>query len=273
MTLRQFIFDNIQPIEDGKTVTLTCPNCDTRGKFTATVKDDLILYNCYRNSCNTSGAFSLHLSADAKIKASGEKLEAYRTREGRDDTNYVAPFVAPGYWVDGIGDDRCLKYLESNHMLQAFKDGLFRPMYDPAEQRFIFPIKDATGKVEGAIGRTLIGAIPKVHNYNKTFEKPFICGGKNEVLLVEDCASAVAATRGGRCAGMALLGTKIRKGFIKYLSPYSVVWIALDRDAYASTIILRTHLTAYLKDVRIIKLETDIKNMPDKDYEELWLNQ
>ena len=45
MDITNFILDNIQPIEEGKTVTLTCPFCHTRGKFTATVKDEGVDFN------------------------------------------------------------------------------------------------------------------------------------------------------------------------------------------------------------------------------------
>jgi len=265
MDLRAFIFDHIQPIEDGKTVTLTCPVCGTAGKFTATVKDDYVLYNCYRNSCSTRGKFSLQLSSDETIKA---------IKRRKLQTNYEDDrrFIVPDYWIDGLGDDRCLKYLDSMHMRQAYESGLFRPMYDPAEQRFIFPIKNDEGKIEGAIGRTLIGAAPKVHNYNKVFDRPFICGDKNSILIVEDCASAVAATRGGHYSAMALLGTSIRKDFIKYLSPYQWVGIALDKDAYSSSIILRGVLTTYLKNVTIRKLSKDIKDMNDDEYEKWWVD-
>ena len=43
-------------VKEGETITIDCPICDGVKKFTATNKDGLILYNCYRNSCDVKGA-------------------------------------------------------------------------------------------------------------------------------------------------------------------------------------------------------------------------
>ena len=43
-------------VKEGETLTLDCPICNGVKKFTATNKDGLIIYNCYRNSCDVKGA-------------------------------------------------------------------------------------------------------------------------------------------------------------------------------------------------------------------------
>ena len=40
-------------LEEGKTLTMDCPVCKGKKKFTATRVDNVILYNCFRNSCTS----------------------------------------------------------------------------------------------------------------------------------------------------------------------------------------------------------------------------
>lgn len=269
MNLKDYIIDAIQPIEEGRTVYIDCPVCSGKGKFSATVKDDMVLHNCFRASCDhtkSRGAIPLSLDPESRIKALKIK------KEMRDIQGCTLPWVVPDYWIDGIGDGQCAQYMKDKHMWQAYKDGLFRPLYDPAERRFVFPIKNSYGDIIGAIGRTLSGANPKTLNYNRTYLQPFVCGiGRKNVLLVEDCASAVAATRNPDMAGMALLGTHMRIEFIPHLSPYQTVHIALDPDAYGKSIKLQKQLTPYIKNVNIVKLDKDIKDMTDEEYATLKL--
>jgi DNA primase len=150
-------------------------------------------------------------------------------------------------------------------MMDVYKAGGFRPMYDPAERRFVFPIKK-DGKVVGGIGRSLIGAYPKTLNYNETYTLPFTCGTGKIALLVEDCASAVAASRHPDITGIALLGTNIRKDFIHAMTSYDWVGIALDPDAYKKSIRLKKQISPYVKDARILKLPNDIKDLSDVSY-------
>ena len=120
--------------------------------------------------------------------------------------------------------------------------------------------------VVGGVGRSLENAWPKTLNYNDNYTQPFTCGNGKIALLVEDCASAVAASRNLDVTGVALLGTNIRKDFITHLFKYSMVYIALDPDAYSKSFKLKGQLTPYLKDVRVLKLENDIKDLTDKQY-------
>lgn len=272
MNLKEFILANIT-LEDGRTFALDCPYCGGRGKFSATVADTMVLYNCYRASCvdyrgkPTRGALHLNLTPEARINALKTKK---RGNQGSDELGCTLPWVVPDYWIDGIGDAECAKYMKDKHMWEAFTEKRFRPLYDPALRRFIFPIKNSYGEIIGAIGKSLIGATPKTLNYNRAYLQPFVCGhGRKSVLLVEDCASAVAATRNPEMAGIALLGTHMREEFIPHLSPYKVVYIALDQDAYSKSIKLREQLMPYIKNVNIVRLTKDIKDMTDDEYKQL----
>jgi hypothetical protein len=229
--------------------------------MTITTIEGGYIYNCYRASCErkySSGLARLALSIE-------QRLGALKTRQEKVSQEDVA-WQVPDYWIDGIGDAACHDYMVEKHMMQAYKEGLFRPMYDPAERRFIFPIKDSLGHIIGAVGKTLIRATPKIKNYNRTFTRPFTCGKFPKAIIVEDCASAVAATRAGY-TGIALLGTHLKKDFIEYLSApqYTSLGIALDPDAYSKSIQMKKVLDSYVKNVYILRLPKDIKDATDEE--------
>lgn len=237
---------------EGFTLRTSCDDCGGSDTLTITNTGEVYVYNCYRASCNNSGAVPINLDFATR------RENLFKRKEARAEEWQV-----PGYFVDGIGNDLCLKYMESKHMMEAYKEGLFRPMYDPALRRFVFPIRDSQGKVKGAVGRALdTKAFPKVHNYNASYTQPFICGNYPDVVLVEDCASAVSVTR-ANISGLALLGTNIRKDFIPYIAKFNRVFIALDADAYSKSFKLKKELTAYVKNVSVIRIKEDIKDQPN----------
>lgn len=242
-------------LKEGQTFRGDCPECGGWNSFTASISNGTFLYNCYKASCDAKGVWFVNLSPE-------ERLERLKNRGVDKDTG---KFVKPDYWIDGIGSDACITYMQKTNMFSSYKEGRFRPMYDPAERRFVFPIKD-NNVVVGGIGRSLEGGWPKTLNYNANYTIPFSCGSGPVALLVEDCASAVAASRNHNVTGVALLGTNLRKDFIPHLAKYDVVYVALDPDAYSKSLKLKRQLTAYLKDVRILRLENDIKDLDDSQY-------
>lgn len=252
--IRDYIIENMP---DSGTARIKCPICSGSNTFTITNHGGALVYNCYRASCDkqlSSGVVFLELSLEERRKV---------FKEGNKKAELQ--WTHPSYWIDGTGDETCRKYMEDKHMLGAYKKGLFRPMYDPAERRFIFPIKDDFGAIIGAIGRSMVGAMPKVLNYSKKYLKPFICGKYDKALLVEDCASAVSATR-REYTGVALMGTHLKKEYIPHLSKYKQVGIALDADAYAKSFKMKRELDNYLKNVYIVRLPKDIKDMTDIEF-------
>lgn len=254
--IRDYVIEHYQ---EAGTARARCPVCNGSDTFTITKHGGALVYNCYRASCDkqlSSGVVFLELSLE-------ERHKAFRERK-QTETNAM-DWTHPSYWIDGIGDESCRKYMEDKHMLGAYKAGLFRPMYDPAERRFIFPIKDDSGAIIGAAGRSLVGAMPKVLNYSRKYTKPFICGGSDKALLVEDCASAVSATRRGY-TGVALMGTHLKKEYIPHLSKYSYIGIALDPDAYSKSFKIKSELDNYIKNVHIVRLNKDIKDMGDYEF-------
>lgn len=256
MDMKTYILSHLNAHTEGSTYRGYCPSCGGQATFTATVKMDAIVFGCYRAGCDVAGKVYLKLSVEDRLK----RLKY------RNEHPELLEFVKPDYWIDGLGNDACLHYMQSTNMMSSYREERFRPMYDPAERRFVFPIKQ-DGKVVGGIGRSLIGEWPKTTNYNETYKQPFTCGTGSVALLVEDCASAVAASRNPSVTGIALLGTNIRQDFIPYFSQYSWVGVALDPDAYSKSMRLKQKLSAYLKDIRILKLPNDIKDLDDQTYD------
>lgn len=259
MTVRDYIISIASDLELGATLRTTCPICNGTDSFTISRRDEVLVHNCYKASCDkiqSSGVAYLDLSVEDRRRFFLER------RAKGDKQGDVLEWTHPSYWIDGIGDGACMEYMKRTHMADAYKQGLFRPMYDPAERRFVFPIKNSQGTIIGAVGRSLVGAYPKVLNYTKKYLQPFTCGISEHAVVVEDCASAVAVTR-GHYTGVALLGTHMRIDFIPHLAKYTSVGIALDADAYKKSFKMKEMLDTYLKNVYIIRLNKDIKDMEE----------
>ena len=229
-----------------------CPECGGYKTLTITMVNGRAVYNCFRASCNLKPN-SVGITRGAKDRV--QLLQHTTMPEGKQS------FSIPPYWVDGIGGNDCLEYMKSKHMMQTYERGLFRPMYDPAERRFIFPIRDSGGVVVGAFGRALDNRQPKVLNYMQSYDVPFVCGVGNELWLVEDGASAVSVTRREGAVGMALLGTVLKQALIPFIMPYAKVVVALDADAYHKAFKIKKTLSSYHNRVQIFKLSKDIKDM------------
>ena len=70
-----------------------------------------------------------------------------------------------------------------------------------------------------------------------------------------------------KVTGMALLGTNLLNEHAKRLSQYSLVYVALDKDATdkALDIVRRLH---FLVPTKLAVLPTDLKNMTDDERDE-----
>lgn len=253
--MKQYVHEVLSSLQEGSTFRGHCPSCGGSDSFSCRVSGDAVLFNCYRAGCDASGKVHLKLSTE-------QRLNRVKYRNEHPE---LSVFTKPDYWIDGIGSDGCLQYMQKTNMLSSYQASRFRPMYDPAERRFVFPIKQ-DGKVVGGVGRSLIGEYPKTLNYNETYTQPFTCGIGSIGLLVEDCASAVAATRSAAVTGIALLGTNIRQDFIPHFSKYEKIAVCLDPDAYSKSFKLSKQLSAYVREVCIVRAPNDIKDLNDADY-------
>ncbi len=96
-----------------------------------------------------------------------------------------------------------------------------------------------------------------------------MCEGQGKVaVVVEDCVSA-SVLDGEVYVGVAVLGTSLSESHKKYLSRFSTAIIALDPDALPKTMAFAKELRAYVNDVKVLRLEDDLKYKKRNDIENL----
>ena len=118
-----------------------------------------------------------------------------------------------------------------------------------------------------ATGRTLSKQIPKWKSYGNS-GLPYTHGCGKVAVVVEDCVSA-AVVGYGSFVGVALLGTSLQDTHRRYLTQFSTAVIALDPDALPKTLQMAKELRGHVSDVRVLKLEDDIKYRNPTDMEKL----
>jgi len=225
----------------GESKRLNCPSCNGYKTFTVTNNMGQMLWNCYKSSCQLSGSKRVSLSA-SDIKKHRQDVE-------KDNE----PFVMPEYIVP---------YDKENYY-DIPKDKL---MYDVKEHRVVFPVMHE-GRIVDANGRSLGKRIPKWKRYGKS-DLPFVSGHGKVAVVVEDCVSA-SVLDSEVYVGVAVLGTSLSESHKRYLSQFSTAIIALDPDALPKTMAFAKELRAYVNDVKVLRLQDDLKYKKKDDIENL----
>ena len=225
----------------GESKRLNCPSCNGYKTFTVTNNMGQMLWNCYKSSCQLSGSKRVSLSA-SDIKKHKQTIE-------KDNE----PFVMPEYIIP---------YDKENYY-DIPNDKL---MYDVKEHRVVFPVIHE-GRVVDANGRSLGKRIPKWKRYGKS-DLPFVSGHGKVAVVVEDCVSA-SVLDSEVYVGVAVLGTSLSESHKRYLSQFSTAIIALDPDALPKTMSFAKELRAYVKDVKVLRLNDDLKYKRKDDIENL----
>jgi len=239
-------------VPSGTTKRMNCPNCGGYKTFTVTNNMGSLVWNCYKASCNAKGGNRVHLSVD-DIRAGfgGAKEFAIDT------------FELPSYIVAHRDNPSVLKFC-ADYKIDADQLGV---LYDVKEDRIVFPIKD-NGKIVDATGRSLRKRLPKWKRYGKS-GLPYSVGCGNVAVVVEDCVSA-AVVGYGSFVGVAILGTSLQDTHKGYLAQFSTAVIALDPDALKKSFALAKELRGHVDDVKIIKLNDDLKYRNPEDMEKLY---
>ena len=225
----------------GESKRLNCPICNGYKTFTVTNNMGQMLWNCYKSSCQLSGSKRMPLSAN------DIKVHTHVTEKNSE------PFVMPEYIVP---------YDRENY----YDIPSDRLMYDVKEHRVVFPVIHE-GRVVDANGRSLGKRIPKWKRYGKS-DLPFVAGHGKVAVVVEDCVSA-SVLDSEVYVGVAVLGTSLSESHKKYLSRFSTAIIALDPDALPKTMAFAKELRAYVNDVKVLRLEDDLKYKKRNDIENL----
>ena len=249
-TVSDLIVDVDLAVGDSKRVN--CPNCGGIKTFTITNSEGKLLWNCYKASCNVKGATNVPMSVD-DIRA---KLDG---RTAKKDE----PFSLPEFVIPRTYD--IAEWASELYQIDAEELGL---MYDVKEDRIVFPIMH-DGEIVDATGRAMKNIQPKWRRYGNS-GLPYTCGRGNVAVVVEDCVSAAVVGYGSTSfVGVALLGTSLQESHKGFLSQFSTAVIALDPDALPKTLQMAKELRGHVPDVRVLKLNNDLKYRDPKDMEKL----
>jgi len=207
-----------------------CPFCGGSNSFSCTNNGGVLLYNCYKASCNKKGSFNseFYSANDA------EKQLNYKST-ARKETS----FQIPSYFRSLDGDVE--RYL------------------DVKENRTVYIVRDKLGRVCDAVGRTNIkGVSPKWKRYGDS-GLPFIAGKfSGTVVVVEDCISACAVAKTGDFTGLALLGTNVTPESNSIILSFDRCLVALDPDATSKSVDIARKLSWQLPTF-VVKLKNDLK--------------
>ena len=238
-------------LTEGQTVYLNCPNCGRKTKFGITKYADKTLYQCFSASCNTKGCIENTLSS-----------EDMRKRLDKDYYPIVAKqeFSIPKYWIDGFINQEAIELAQKYDLMEPYRAGQFKTATDVKLMRQVFFYKDLKGDIVGASGRAIIRGLRKSYIYPASTKTPWLCGAFPEAVIVEDMLSAVKVCNVG-LTGIALSGTHFQKDWIDYIRKFNKIYVALDKDATLKSFDIKDILTLYVKDVKILMLDKDFKDM------------
>ena len=231
-------------LEEGKTLTMDCPVCKGKKKFTATRVDNVILYNCFRNSCTVKGKRQINRTVESIRKK----------MNGHSIVEKVIEFEIPEYFSSDLidCDDFITKWDLSNIKL----------FHDVKNDRVVFPIK-SKGRIIDAVGRSLNPkSLPKWYKYGNNlsyYAYGLDITNKSTAVVVEDAISAIAVANYFPVIGFALLGTSLNQQQMLSLSNFSRVVIALDPDASSKSLEHGRELSNYVEEVKVLKLVDDLK--------------
>ncbi len=234
-------------LSDGETKRINCPNCAGIKTFTITCKDGLVIWNCYKASCNAKGATAVAMSKDALVNRITKPVGLTKKR--------VVPLVVPSHFSSYF-PEKMVRYMDKNNVTKAWREGRVELFHDVIQDRAVFTIASA-GRAVDAVGRALSRGT-KWHKYENTGE-PFITGYGETLYIVEDAASACAISHYG--TAMALLGTDLSDRAIGIAKGYSNCVICLDKDASRKALSLTKRLKQFTETTMKV-LKYDPKEYP-----------
>lgn len=230
-------------VKENDRLTLDCPFCGGRKKFTITRNDGKLLWNCYRNSCSVRGAYSAGRSvAETKAKLSGSATKP---------RCYVKPI--PSILSQPENHPVVMDYLESVHSLEAYQNGLINIKYDPSTNRVLF----FNNNNSGATGRALDSREPKWLTYGE-MNTAVTVGSTKTGVIVEDVPSACAVAQKNTLTGIALLGTNVNYKNKVLIGAFDKVYLVLDKDASKKAVQVSKQLSAFV-DVKLRLTNRDLK--------------
>lgn len=237
-------------VKEGTSLTMDCPFCLGKRKFSISNDQGTILWNCYKASCTARGSYRKGMSLGL-VKS-------------RLETSSVRPRATSGRDIPEIlsspnNQPRVLEYLEQNGCLESFQSGRIKVKYSPVDDRCLFFMNDG----QGAVGRSLGNAKPKWMSYGDT--TGLLTVGNSETgVIVEDTPSACAVSSTGMYTGIAILGTNLSTKQKQTLKTYKKIVICLDNDAKKKSILLLRQLQG-LVECTVRFISKDLKYCRSED--------
>ena len=134
-------------------------------------------------------------------------------------------------------------------------------------------IRNQTGQVVDAIGRSLIGRLPKWKRYGKSRAPLVIGSDRRNIVIVEDVISAIKLSNIlPEWAAMPILGTSLSADAVTVISSFKNGLIALDKDATDKAIQMHRRLAPFLDRCRVVMLECDIKDDTEENIRGIFQN-
>jgi hypothetical protein len=239
-------------IPNGTTKRMDCPECGGYKTFTVTNNMGSLVWNCYKASCNSKGGTRVHLSVD-DIRAGFSGAEEFADEA----------FALPQYIVPHRNKRTVLAFCY-RYRLDPDELGV---LYDVKDDRIVFPVMHE-GKIVDGTGRAIGKRLPKWKKYGKS-GLPYSYGCGKVAVVVEDCVSAAVVGGIESFVGVALLGTSLQESHKGYLAQFSTAVIALDPDALPKTMVMAKELRGHVNDVRVLRLNDDLKYRNPEDMEKL----
>lgn len=233
-------------VQPDQTMRLDCPFCNHKNTLSISNDDNSLSWYCFHASCTAKGTQKKKMTMSTVHKT-------FNAEEIKQDDK----FVVPEHFKSVYSNEKAMHYLNVNNCWEAFAWRRADIKYDVKQDRVVFLIKDHDN-IRGAVGKALSKeTYPKWYMYgNKNI--PFKCGQCEDVVLVEDCASACAVSN--ILTGVALMGTSYNDLYNPYIVPYRDLYIALDRDATSKAFDIANHLRYRgFSNVKVKILEDDLK--------------
>ena len=247
-TLNDIIDNNTLYVGESKRIN--CPSCKGYKTFTISNIGGTVLWNCYKASCGISGG--------KRIGMTPHDIKRMKMKQEEKEVEFVLPeFVVP---------HRSQRHLIKWCAEWGIDENKLGLMYDVKEDRVVFPVMH-DNKIVDATGRALTKRLPKWRRYGSS-SLPYTCGQGDVAVVVEDCVSA-SVVGSEKFVGVALLGTTLLDEHKQYLTRFSAAIVALDPDALPKTLSIAKQLRGHIEDVRVLRLEQDLKYRNPTDVEKL----
>ena len=234
-----------------------CPVCGKKNTFS--VNDDGMqrLWFCFHADCNVSGRTGIALTRDfAKF--------AMKKQEPKISKDTLTKFELPNTFVSLSRSLDAELYLKSVNAYDAYLAGRADIRYDFKRNRVAYIVKQGNNVVDAA-GRAIDNRNPKWYRYGSS-SLPFYCGSSRTAIVLEDCASACAASE--LVTGVALLGTNLLEEHISTLKNYERIFVALDKDATDKAVGMVKVLCRHVP-TKLMVLHRDLKNLTKEERNDL----